>query len=207
MEEIGFFSEETGKYYRLRKTNDWPTLEISGIHMHRVGEINPKQDTYNKVGCLNPEGRVLDTCMGLGYTAIVMARSEKVTEVVTVEKDANVVRIARMNPYSGDLWKNQKIRIVEADIFHEITKLGEFDHILHDPPRLRLAGELYSLEFYRKMFSAIKPGGRLFHYTGNPGRRRGKDIPKGVKKRLRLAGFRIIRDCPEALGVLAEKPR
>ncbi len=203
----GFYSGETGKFYKLRETKDWPTLEISGIHMHRMGRVSPKEDTQNKVNCLSPKGRVLDTCMGLGYTAIMMASMEVVKEVITVEKDRNVVEIAKQNPFSAGLWKNPKIRIVEGDVFSEIGKLGKFDAILHDPPRLALAGELYSLEFYRKLFSALKPGGRMFHYTGSPGVKRGKNIPAGVKKRLVKAGFRIVKDCPEALGILAERKK
>ncbi|MCX7055401.1 MAG: SAM-dependent methyltransferase, partial [Proteobacteria bacterium] len=65
-----------------------------------------------------------------------------------------------------------------------------FDAILHDPPRFGLAGELYSQDFYDELARVLRPGGRLFHYTGTPNRlTSGRDVPHEVERRLRLAGF------------------
>jgi len=61
---------------------------------------------------------------------------------------------------------------------------------LHDPPRFGLAGELYSQAFYDHLARVLRPGGRLFHYTGAPNRlTSNRDVPNEVSKRLRLAGF------------------
>ena len=67
---------------------------------------------------------------------------------------------------------------------------GSFDAVLHDPPRLGIAGELYSLLFYDQLARVLKRKGKLFHYTGAPNKlTSGRDVPGEVARRLRRAGF------------------
>ena len=172
-----------------------PTLEIDGIHMHRIKDVTPDRDAWMKVrlcGDLRCR-RVLDTCMGLGYTAIT-ALKMGACSVVTVEIDENVVELARLNPWSRELG-DERIDFRLGDITNLVEEFqGEFDAIIHDPPRFSLAGELYGLEFYRKLNRALRRGGRLVHYVGQPGIVRGKAIRRGVVKRLREAGFDVKYD-------------
>lgn len=195
-------------YYKLVPTIP-PTIEINGIRMHRTKEVNPLQDTRNKVNAVKPrEGEtVLDTCMGLGYTAI--EASKRGAYVITVEKDPNVLELARINPWSRELFTGGRIQVIQGDSFEVIKRFKpeSFDVIIHDPPRFSLAGQLYSEEFYRELFRVLKPGGRLFHYVGNPGKKyRRKDLQKGVMERLRRVGFIGVKRVEEALGVVARKP-
>ncbi|NJE05052.1 methyltransferase domain-containing protein [Thermococcus sp. M36] len=195
-------------FYKLVPTIP-PTIEINGIRMHRTKDVNPLQDTRNKVNAVKPkEGEtVLDTCMGLGYTAIEAAK--RGAYVITVEKDPNVLELARINPWSRELFTGGKIQIIRGDASEVVKKFrpGSFDAVIHDPPRFSLAGHLYSEEFYRELYRVLKPGGRLFHYVGNPGKKyRRKDLQKGVMERLRKAGFVGVRRVEEALGVVARKP-
>ncbi|ASJ17176.1 hypothetical protein A3L04_08895 [Thermococcus chitonophagus] len=195
-------------FYKLVPTIP-PTIEINGIRMHRTKDTNPLRDTLAKVNTVNPrEGeKVLDTCMGLGYTAIEAAR--RGAHVVTIEKDPNVIELARINPWSLELFSNSRIKIIHGDSYEVIKKFEdeEFNVIIHDPPRFSLAGELYSEKFYKELYRVLKPGGRLFHYVGNPGKKyRHKDIQRGVMERLRRAGFVRVRKVEEALGVVALKP-
>ncbi|ANF22502.1 class I SAM-dependent methyltransferase [Thermococcus piezophilus] len=195
-------------YYKLVPTVP-PTIEINGIRMHRTKDVNPLQDTLNKVNTVKPnEGEtVLDTCMGLGYTAIEAAK--RGAYVITVEKDKGVIELARINPWSRELFQGGKIQIIHGDAFEVVKRFnnGSFDVIIHDPPRFSLAGHLYSGEFYEELFRILKPGGRLFHYVGNPGKKyRRRDLQKGVMERLRKAGFVGVRRAEEALGVVAKKP-
>lgn len=208
MSEIRFYSEKTRRYYKLVSTRTWPYLEISGIRMHRADEIDPKRDAMLKVKALGKiYGRVLDCCTGLGYTAILAASEEKVEEVITIEKDENVIEIAKQNPFSKPLFENPKIKIILGDAFQEIRNFEDkyFNFIIHDPPRISIAQELYSLEFYKQLFRVLKDNGRIFHYVGRPGIRQGKNYIKGIMNRLRLAGFTKIRALDYVQGLIIEK--
>lgn len=193
--KIQLFSEQTNKFYKLVPTKDAPTLEISGIRMHVTEEFTPIEDAKRKIESISPlRGIVLDTCMGLGYTAIMA--SKYADFIMTFEKDENVIEMAQLNPWSKGLFNNKKISVVNSSIFDEIKflKNAMFDAIIHDPPRLSLATELYSLEFYKELFRVLKNDGKLYHYTGSPGSKFRKiNLVKNVGKRLREAGFKDIK--------------
>jgi len=205
---IKFYSERTGKFYRLVETSTWPYLEISGIRMHRADDVDPKTDAILKIRALGRIfGSVLDCCTGLGYTAILAAKAKNVREVITIEKDENVIFIARQNPYSKPLFENKKIRLIVGDVMDVIKEFEDehFNFIIHDPPRISIAPELYSLNFYKQLFRVLKDGGRMLHYVGRPGERQGKNYLRGIAERLRLAGFKRIRKVDYALSLILEK--
>ena len=193
--KIQLFSEQTNKFYKLVPTRDAPTLEISGIRMHVTKEFTPMEDTKRKIESIAPvKGMILDTCMGLGYTAILS--SKYADFVITCEKDENVIEIAQLNPWSKELFNNKKISILKTSIFDEVKlfKSNIFDAVIHDPPRLSLAIELYSLEFYKQLFRVLKKDGKIYHYTGSPGSKfRRIDLAKNVGQRLRAAGLMDIK--------------
>lgn len=194
--KIQLFSDKTNKFYKLVPTKNAPTIEISGIRMHVTKEMTPIEDTKRKTESISPiRGIVLDTCMGLGYTAI--AASKTADFVFTCEKDENVIEIAKLNPWSKDLFNNKKISILKTSIFDEINvfKNNMFDAVIHDPPRLSLASELYSLEFYKQVFRVLKKNAKLYHYVGAPGSKNRKiNLAGNVSKRLNAAGFRNIKN-------------
>jgi hypothetical protein len=68
-----------------------------------------------------------------------------------------------------------------------------------------LAGDLYSLEFYRAAVRVLGRGGRMFHYIGNPDSKSAGAVTRGVVQRLREAGFRRVDERRAAFGVLATK--
>ncbi|QOJ78179.1 RsmD family RNA methyltransferase [Infirmifilum lucidum] len=192
-------------YYKLKYLGELvaPTLEIDGVHMHNIVGTTPTRDAMRKISLLKvKEGeKGLDVCTGLGYTAIEAWR--RGAEVVTVEADANVLYVAEHNPFSRQL---EKVEIVLGDAFQVLDEMPEeeFDFVLHDPPVFAFAPRLYSREFYLKLTRILKEGGRLFHYTGAPGKHRGIDIQRGVIKRLREAGFAVTR-VERGYGVVAVK--
>ena len=200
------FSEETNNYYKLVPTgkDKWPTIEISGIRMHVTKTMFPKEDTEKKISFVSPcIGNVLDTCTGLGYTAIMAA---KIAELVfTIEKDANVIELEKINPYSRELFDNSKIKRVHGDSFEEVKKFKAcyFDRIIHDPPRQALSTLLYSDEFYKELYRILRSKGKIFHYTGDPGSKRGLDIRQGIAKKMAKAGFSNIKRVFN--GLVAEK--
>lgn len=207
--KIQVYSRMSRRFLKLYAAglNTAPTVSISGVRMHQTKDMDPIEDTLAKVGSVAIHGRVLDTCMGLGYTAI-YARRKGASEVVTIEKEPLMVEIASLNPWSRRLFEDPKIEIHKGDAMDLASTFndGLFDVVLHDPPRLSLAGELYSLRFYRQLRRVLKPTGQLFHYVGNPGGRyRRRNIVAGVKKRLAEAGFSRVEECPKAQGLRALK--
>ncbi len=196
-------------FYKLVPTAGAPTLEIDGVRMHRTKETTPDIDTGRKLDRLRVrDGAVLDTCTGLGYTAIGSLR-RGAAQVVTVELEPSVLQIARVNPWSQGLWTMRGVHMLLGDSFHVVNGLPErfFDYVVHDPPRHSHAGHLYGGEFYRMLWGLMKNGGRLFHYTGEPGsRHRGVDLGRGVASRLRETGFVKVSWHDDVTGFTAVKP-
>lgn len=206
--KASWFAPETNKVYTLRATGSWPALEISGILMHRIKDTDPKRDAESKIATIAPtRGRGLETCCGLGYSAILGARTAD--RVTVFEIDPEVLRMTRLNPYSAPLHDEAgNIEVRNESILDALPDLPDawFDYIVHDPPTLAVAGDLYGDDFYRQLLRVLRPGGKLFHYTGDPGSRsRRQDLPGRVKHRLATLGFTDVRLEPEALGVSARK--
>lgn len=204
LEKAQIFSETYNRLYSLYPTAAAPTMLVSGITMHRIKDIDPWEDTRRKIKAIAPiKGRVLDTATGLGYTAIFAAG--QAGQVTTIELDPAVLDLARLNPWSRPLFDSPNIEQLIGDSFDLIADFSDaaFDRILHDPPRFALAGELFSADFYGELKRVLKPGGRLFHYVGDPASKSGRNTTKSVARRLEEAGFRRVIRKPEAFGLLA----
>ena len=215
VEPSGYYYEaevRARRYYKLVPLEGTaPTLEIDGIHMHRVQGATPLQDAEAKVRLAGVRrgDKVLEVGTGLGYTASYSLR-RGASLVVTIEVDENVLWVAERNPWSRDLGSG-RVAIVLGDavevIDDVIEAFGTFDKVIHDPPRFTSeTGPLYSAAFYEKLFRALRPGGRLFHYTGEPGRSRGLSFPSRVKALLKEVGFEGVMYAEEVYGVVARKP-
>ncbi|MFY9234433.1 MAG: methyltransferase domain-containing protein [Fimbriimonadaceae bacterium] len=201
--DIRAFSEQTGWVRSLCPTSGAPTMLVSGFPMHRIKGTDPMQDTLAKMRALGPiKGRVLDTATGLGYTAIEASRS---CEVVTVELDPEAVEIARLNPWSQKLFDSKRIQMIVGDAAEYVAgqPAGSFSAVIHDPPTIQFAGELYSLAFYRELKRVLARSGKLFHYVGDPHSAHGAKVTGGVVRRLAEAGFKRIERQPEAFGLTA----
>lgn len=207
VQSIKVFSETTNWVRSLYPTRRAPTTLVSGLTMHRIeGRIDPHQDTLNKIKAASPVvGQVLDTATGLGYTAIEAAKTA--TKVTTVEIDPASLEIARLNPWSQDLFDNPLIEQIIGHVWDVVETMEDetFTTIIHDPPAFSLAGELYSGEFYAELYRVLRWKGRLFHYIGDPDSRTVQRTQRGVIKRLHDAGFSQVKQKPRAFGVLATK--
>ncbi|OYT39131.1 MAG: methyltransferase [Desulfurococcales archaeon ex4484_58] len=199
------------RFYKLKvvKYSRAPTLEINGIHMHRIKDIDPWSDSYLKVrrARVRRGDIVLDTCLGLGYTAL-NALKQGARVVYSVEIDESVIWIAEHNPWSHGL-VDDRIKIVQGDVVELVNQFKDsfFDKIIHDPPRYSgSTGELYSLEFYNELYRVLKPGGILYHYTGEPRRHGSPSIVKGIGDRLRKTGFYPVIFDRKSMGYIAFKP-
>jgi predicted methyltransferase len=186
-----------------------PTFEIDGIKMLPTATVSPWEDARAKVALVQPRGkRILDTCAGLGYFAA-WCLAGGASHVRSFEKSSDVLWLRSLNPWSpGSPWSpvdGAVLALEQGDVSGRIEGLasGSFDAILHDPPRFAIAGELYARSFYAQLARVLRPGGRLFHYTGAPNQRsRGRDLAREVAVRLQAAGFRAR---PHGDGVLARR--
>jgi predicted methyltransferase len=206
LKAIKGFSGLTNRSFSLMPTKTAPAMIVAGFPMHRIKDTDPIWAASAMVNTISPlRGRVLDTATGLGYTAILAARSAE--KIVTIELDPLAQEMALVNPWSTELFENPKITRVIGDAVTEIKNFPDasFDRIIHDPPALSLAGDMYSGIFYKHLFRVLKPGGRVFHYIGDPQSTSGKRTTKGVIKRLHEAGFRQVVPEPTAFGVRASR--
>ena len=203
--KIQAFSETTNRHCSLMPTAGAPTLLIAGFPMHRIKNIDPHHDTLNKIKAARPSGRVLDTSMGLGYTAIEAARTSE--HLITIELDPAVVEIAGQNPWSRALFSSPKIERRVGDSFDEVEAFSDesFSCVIHDPPTIQLAGDLYSRDYYGELYRILKGRGRLFHYIGDLDSPSGSRVSRGVIERLHAAGFQTVKKQPDAFGVVALK--
>ncbi len=199
------YSEATGHTYRLMPTRNAPALIISGFNMHRILNTTPREAANAMVRALGRvHGDILDTTTGLGYTAIALSAASR---VVTIEKDPVSTEMARFNPWSQALFNNPRITCVSGDSVSEIQGFPDasFAAIMHDPPSIQLAGELYAGTFYEQAFRVLNSKGKLFHYIGDPTSALGSRTTQGVIRRLHRAGFARVEQKKEAFGVVAFK--
>lgn len=204
--KIQSFSEETQRYYSLYPTSLAPTMLLSGLPMHRIKDTDPHHDTLLKIKAASlARGKTLDTCTGLGYTAIEAAKVAD--ELITIELDPAAQDVARLNPWSRDLFINPKIKQIIGDSVVEVEQFEDatFSRIIHDPPMFSLGGDLYSGAFYAELYRILKPGGKVFHYIGDLNSPSGARVSRGAIERLKRAGFRTVTPRPEAFGLVAAK--
>ncbi len=199
-------SRYAGKLIKLVPT-EWgvPTFEIDGIKMLPTAKESPLADARRKVALVQPRGkRVLDTCGGLGYFAACCLEAGAAA-IASFEKNEDVLWLRTLNPWSPDpAASGGRLSLAHADVAQAITALPDasFDVALHDPPRFGIAGELYARSFYDQLARVLRPGARLFHYTGSPNKlTSGRDVPGEVARRLAAAGFRAERALDGVLAI------
>ncbi len=179
-------------------------LWIDGIHMQRFHGATPAKNAEQMVQQLGIKrgDNVLDVCTGLGYT--VADELKRGASVTTIEQSDKVLILLKESVNSGIL-ENENVKLIVGDAFQEVKNLSSasFNAVLLDPPRFSMAGQLYSEEFYRDLHRVLKHNGKLFHYTGQPGLRSGKNLLKGMKNRLQQAGFHNVEWVEKCLGFSA----
>jgi predicted methyltransferase len=201
---LRIFSEVADRSFQLWPTPTSPALLISGFLMHRIRDVAPDEGAARMARALGKiRGRLLDTTTGLGYAAIAAAHSA--SEVVTIEVEPVVRELARSNPWSRELFENPKIHRRDGDSSKVVPTLEpeSFSAIIHDPPAINLAGELYSAAFYGALHRVLTKNGKLFHYIGDADSPSGARTTRGVVKRLREAGFSRVTLLKDSFGVLA----
>jgi predicted methyltransferase len=200
----------TDHFYKLHPTgpDTAPALLIDGVLMHRVKDIDPIQDAEMKAALCARKGiDMLEICTGLGYSTIACLK-RGVKSIVTIEKDPSVIELAKLNPWSRELFSDKRVSALQGDASRRIDEFDDssFHAVMHDPPRFSMGSELYTSEFYSQLFRVLKPNGLLYHYVGSPGsKHRKRDLQKGILTRLRNVGFKQVQKNERTLGVVARK--
>ena len=194
------YDDDTGRFYKMIfvESGKPPTVEISGIKMHVTKDSDPQRDTASKLRALGkaPHDRVLDTCFGLGYTALALSNIPAVSSVTTIEIDPNMLALAEDSPWSRPVFQSDAITIAHGDAADKIREFPDnhFTAIIHDPPRFAMAPQLYELQFYEQCFRVLQKRGKIYHYTGNPNQKTRKtSLPEKTMERFRAAGFRRVQ--------------
>ncbi len=195
-------------YYKLVPTKSLPTLEIDGIKMHRSKDIDPATDAKLKTQLVvSPGDHVLDTCGGLGYSAL-FALKAGANKVISTEKSNAVIELRNLNPWilSQD---TSNIKLIHTDITHwiELFENELFNSVIHDPPRFTSStGDLYGLNFYIQLYRIMAKHSKLFHYTGSPKKIKSEDkFIKNTMKRLEKTGFNNVCFHDRLQGIYAQK--
>jgi predicted methyltransferase len=201
------YNEDTSILYNLvaTKKNSPPTVHISGIKMHATLNTDPLKDAKDKVKTFKKVyGEVLDTCMNLGYTSMTLLKYASKLHSCEIMED--IINLAKLNPYSKELFSSDKITIHNRNIKDLILEFEDkqFNFILHDPPSYSTAVYLYSHEFYKNMYDKLKNNGKIYHYTGMPKfKNRSSDLISKTIKKFKEVGFGSAYRTYQ--GVIAEK--
>jgi len=201
-----FDGRENHTYKLFSPTLDSPpSLWIDDSLMHAVARVTPLGEAREKVKALGfVSGIVLETCFGLGYcTGVLLEKGAE--QVLACEISADVLAMARLNPWSRAAFENSRVQVNQVDVLDFVGGLGSdtADLVLHDPPTLHRAGDLFSGEFYAEIFRVMKKGATLYHYVGTDSERAGHRYVKGVAERLRGVGFAQVS--PAYRGLCAKR--
>jgi predicted methyltransferase len=196
--KLQFFAEETNKLYQLVPTQNKPILKISGTPMHKMHFIE-------RIKKAQLRGIILDSGTCLGYTAIAAAHNAK--QVITIEWDPNVIEVAKLNPWSQELFTSPNIKQLIGDLTVEIKKFPaeHFDNIILDAGTVHESGDFFAKSNYVEVYRVLKHGGKLYHYLPQSGINRGRDYIGEIIHRLKDVGFKNIQRDEESSSVSAEK--
>lgn len=182
---IQMFDQERNFSYQLAPTSYRPILRISATQMHK----KPFLDRLEKE---NLDGKILDGGTGLGYSAIIAAKTAD--HVITIEWDPNVIEIATYNPHSAPLFELPNITLIHGDITEEIKKFEakSFNNIIQDGGMPKSSGGFFSQSHAHQLYRVLKRGGKLYFYLPKKGIKKGRDFGMEQVRRMRNAGFTLI---------------
>ena len=122
----------------------------------------------------NPR-RVLVLGAGDGMAIREVLKWESVAQVVLIELDPEIVKIANNYPqllqFNGGALKDPRVQIIYGDAFTQVPNLTEiFDVIIADfpDPDENILAKLYSEGFYRRLMSRLADNGILVTQASSP---------------------------------------
>lgn len=173
---------ETTAYQEIVLTQSTPLAGPTDTRLFLNGDLQfSSLDEYRYHEALvhpvlaGSRGRVLVLGGGDGLALREVLRYPDVREVVEVELDPAVLRLAREDPRLTDLnggaLDDPRVRVVAADAFAWLRGTTErFDAVIVDmpDPDSTATAKLYSEEFYLLARRAMAPGARMVVQAGSP---------------------------------------
>ncbi|MHA1989968.1 MAG: hypothetical protein ACW981_00395 [Candidatus Hodarchaeales archaeon] len=193
---LKLFDEKTNFFYKLVPTSNRPILRVSATPFH-------KKPFLDYISQLQLTGKILDGGTGLGYSAIIAGQTAN--KVETIEWDKNILLIASYNPYSADLFNNEKIELIERDVteYSEEQNDCAYENIIQDGGMPKSSGTFFSLDHAKQLYRILKPRGNLIFYLPMHGKSKGRDFGGEQIQRLKKAGFHLIdRKIDESYAIL-----
>ncbi len=173
---------ETSQYQQIVLTESAPFTGPPDTRLFLNGDLQfSSRDEYRYHEALvhpalaGPRDRVLILGGGDGLALREVLRYPDVREVVEVELDPAVVRLARTDPrllaLNGGALDEPRVRVVHADAFQWLRHAdGGYDAVIVDmpDPDSTATAKLYSTEFYALARRVLAPGGRMAVQAGSP---------------------------------------
>lgn len=159
-----------------------------------TGAFEEALKKYTLATKLKDREKILDICFGLGYNTFVAVKNFKNLKITALEKNENVLKeLQELEIENFDFIKKTakehyykdercEIRLIVGDATKTIDSVYEnFDVVFHDPFSVRVNPELWTEEFFKKVFERMNKGGRLATYS----------CARVVRDNLKKAGFLV----------------
>lgn len=216
-----FRAAEQTRYQQIVLTGPQTRLYLGGTPTACPGKLRTERELTRLA---RPYGRVLVVGGGDGLLARDLLRQPRVGRVLLVERDPELLRLARRDPglaaLNGHAFADSRIRTVSADAFAWLREATParggpgggpgtgFDAILLDPTEPASDDDLRKLssqEFYGLLVHALRPGGRLAVRTDAAGLWAGASTMAAVGEPVRA--YRLPGGCgPEPQRALIAGP-
>jgi spermidine synthase len=194
------FSKQT-KYQKLvltRSNSDYWLFIDGNEQLSTVDEIMYHEPLVHPLMMLCPNPRdVLILGGGDGCAAREVLKYTEVHNITLVDLDPEMTRLATEHPVLSEInqraMEHEKVKIINEDGYTFLEKGGVFYDIiiidLPDPKSIEL-GRLYSYEFYKLCYRALKKHGLIITQAGSP--YFASRAFKSIDKTMEAAGFATI---------------
>ena len=137
----------------LPKGDDYITSLEEYALEHNVPIVHPEVAQMLKVLVrMNKPKRILEVGTAIGYSASIMASVMDTGEIITIEKNKDIIDLAKKN--IKEMGLEERITIIEGDAEDVLSNLeGKFDFIFLD------ASKGHYKEFFSKFIDKLNEGG------------------------------------------------
>jgi len=184
---------------KLVKTNDnsytFYNEEFDETYHSTSGALEEAQKKFIEPLEVKDGMTILDICFGLGYNSYAAIRHAKNLKIIALEIDEKILtelqnleiekefeiikKLAREKEYKDE---NYYLKLIVGDARETIKELNQtFDIVFLDPFSPKKNPELWTTEFFKKIYKVMKPNSKLATYS----------CAGQVRRNLKEAGFQV----------------